>query len=119
MRFRLTFTVVITLLSLTLGLTTASAHDPVLGVEPADVEDTLAPGGSIEVDKTVHTPEIPPKPDIYFLADTTGSMDPVIAAVQADAAAVLASVAAGATDERFGAGDYKDFPFDAYAFNNA
>jgi len=119
MKIRPALLVILTLLTLTLGLTAASAHDPILGVDPAIVTETVAPGASIEVEKTVHTPEIPPKPDIYFLADTTGSMDPVIAAVQADAAAVLASVAAGATDERFGAGDYKDFPFDAYAFNNA
>jgi len=119
MKTRFTLGVFITLLALVLGLTTASAHDPVLGVEPAIVMDTVAPGGSIQVGKTIHTPEIPPKPDIYFLADTTGSMDPVILAVQTDAAAVLAAVAAVATDERFGAGDYKDFPFDIYAFNNA
>jgi len=119
MKTRIALGVLVTLLALLLGLTTASAHDPILGVDPAIVMDTVAPGGSIQVEKTVHTPEIPPKPDIYFLADTTGSMEPVIVAVQTDAAAVLAAVAAVATDERFGAGDYKDFPFDAYAFLNA
>ena len=119
MNTRFALGVLITLVALDLGLTTASAHDPILGVEPPIIMDTVAPGSSIDVGKTVHTPEVPPKPDIYFLADTTGSMDPVIVAVQADAAGVLAAVAGMTTDERFGAGDYKDFPFDVYAFNNA
>jgi hypothetical protein len=96
----------------------ARAHDPVIGVDPATVDVTLAPGTSTDVAKTVHTPEILPTPDIYFLADTTSSMTSVIANVQADAAAVLAAVDALASDPRYGAGDYRDFPFDAYAFNN-
>jgi hypothetical protein len=113
MKTRIALGVLVTLLALVLGLTTASAHDPILGVDPAIVMDTVAPGGSIQVEKTVHTPEIPPKPDIYFLADTTGSMESVIVAVQTDAAAVLAAVAAVATDERFGVGDWTP----ASAFN--
>ena len=96
----------------------ARAHDPVLGVDPATVDVTLAPGDSTDVTKTVHTPEILPTPDIYFLADTTSSMTSTIANVQADAAAVLAAVDGLASDPRYGAGDYRDFPFDPYAFNN-
>ncbi|HET7771834.1 MAG TPA: hypothetical protein VFN74_23875, partial [Chloroflexota bacterium] len=97
------------------------AHDPVLGVDPASVELTLAPGTSDDVAKTVHTPEVLPTPDIYFLADSTGSMGDVIANVQGDAASVLASVDAMASDPRYGAGDYKDFQSsqaDPYAFNS-
>ena len=94
------------------------AHDPVLGVDPATVDVTLAPGASTDITKTVHTPEILPTPDIYFLADTTSSMTSVIANVQADAAAVLTAVDGLASDPRYGAGDYRDFPSDAYAFNN-
>jgi hypothetical protein len=109
-------------LSLTVGLGPAWAHDPVFGVQPASVSDSLAPGASLEVEKTVHTPEILPTPDIYFLADSTGSMDDVIANVQADAAAVLTTVDGLANDPRYGAGDYKDFQSpiqdDPYAFNN-
>ena len=99
----------------------ALAHDPVLGVDPDSVEVTLAPGTSVDVAKTVHTPEILPTPDIYFLADSTGSMDEVIANVQADASSVLAAVDLLANDPRYGAGDYKDFQdpqIDPYAFLN-
>jgi hypothetical protein len=97
------------------------AHDPVTGVDPATVELTLAPGTSDDVAKTVHTPAVLPTPDIYFLADSTGSMGEVIANVQTDAAGVLAAVDAMANDPRYGAGDYKDFQStqaDPYAFHN-
>jgi hypothetical protein len=80
------------------------------GVEPQVVNRTLAPGGSTTVPKVVHTPPIVPKPDIYFLADTTGSMGPAIANVQSNAATILNKVKASANDPRFGAGEYEDFP---------
>ena len=41
------------------------------GVTIGRMDVTLAPGDSTDVTKTVHTPEILPTPDIYFLADTT------------------------------------------------
>jgi hypothetical protein len=88
-------------------------------IAPSLVDAVVFPGGSHVVEKCVETPEIPPKPDIYFMADTTGSMFDVIAAAQADAGAVLAAIDAATADPRYGAGDYKDFPFDPYAFNNA
>ena len=90
------------------------------GVEPKTVNVTLTPGASTTVDKVVHTPPIVPKPDIYFLADTTGSMTPAIANVKANAADILSTVDAQASDPRYGAGDYKDFPIPtgSYAFNN-
>jgi len=116
--------VLLAVASLLVGLLAAvpvRAHDPIFGVVPDSVEVTLAPGTSTDVAKTVHTPEILPTPDIYFLADSTGSMDDVIANVQADAAAILAEVDLLANDPRYGAGDYKDFQdpqVDPYAFQN-
>ena len=113
-----TLLAVAALLAALLAAGPARAHGPLLGVDPATVDLTLAPGTSEDVAKTVHTPEILPTPDIYFLADTTSSMTSVIASVQADAAAVLAAFDGLASDPRYGAGDYRDFPSDAYAFNN-
>jgi len=43
MKTRFTLGVLITLLAMVLGLTTASAHDPTLGVVPAVVTETIAP----------------------------------------------------------------------------
>ncbi len=94
---------------------TLAAADP--GITPSTVVELIYPGESINVNKTVTTPAIPPTPDIYFLADTTGSMGPAIANVQANAATILAAV--GGPTTAFGAGDYKDFLGDPYAFNNA
>ena len=109
-------------LSLSIGSGPALAHDPVFGVQPPSVSDSLAPGASLDVEKTVHTPEILPTPDIYFLADSTSSMGAAIANVQADAAAVLSAIDLLANDPRYGAGDYKDFQsptqLDPYAFQN-
>ena len=87
-------------------------------VDPPEVEAELAPGESISVNKTVEIAEIPPKPDIYFMSDRTGSMGGVIAAVSGNATAIMAAIAAIQPDAQFGVGNYKDFPYDAYAFQH-
>jgi len=87
-------------------------------VTPEEVSEDLAPGESITVTKTITTPEIPPKPDIYFMSDTTGSMGGVIAAVSGNASAIMAAIAAVQPDAQFGVGNYKDYPYDAYAFQH-
>jgi type II secretory pathway pseudopilin PulG len=57
------------------------------------------------------------KPDIYFLSDTTGSTEPVLANMRTNAAAILTEVDAVASDPRYGAGQYRDFA-DAWAYRN-
>jgi hypothetical protein len=88
------------------GIAWAGPLDP---VDPPTVTATLAPGNSIIVTKTVHTPEIPPKPDLIFLADTTGSMGPALANVQINATDIMNMVRAAQLDSQFGAANYKDF----------
>jgi len=88
------------------------------GITPSTVEQLLNPGESVDITKTVTTPEILPKPDIYFLADNTASMTPAIANVMANATTILNSVKGSSNDPRFGAGYYRDFPFDLPAFVN-
>jgi hypothetical protein len=100
-----------------LTMTTAAFAAP--SISPKTITAVLFPGQSLTVEKTVVTPAIPPTPDIYFLADTTGSMGLAIGNVQAEAAAVLAAIKAIQPEAAFGAGDYKDFPYDPYAFKNA
>lgn len=87
-------------------------------VEPSEVEIQTYPGAVIEIDKLVTTSPIPPNPDIYFRADTTQSMNPVLAAVQANANAILAAIVAAEPTAQFGVGNYKDFPSDPYCFNH-
>lgn len=87
-------------------------------VDPPEVTATLAPGQSMDVTKTVDVPEAAPKADVYFLADTTGSMGSVLSAVKADAAMVLSTIEGMIADVQFGAGQYKDFPHDPFAFSS-
>lgn len=118
---RLTATLLaVAAVGLLVGLGAASATPPP-GVDPSSVTATLNPGDHVTVTKTVHTLPIPPEPDVYFLADSTGSMGPAIANVRANAGAIMSDVASNTTAAMFGAGDYKDFQrpqLDPYVFNN-
>jgi hypothetical protein len=67
---------------------------------------------TVPIDTTV------PKVDVYFLADTTGSMGSIIAAVKAGADTILGALGALGADMAFGVGNYKDFPHDPYAFQH-
>jgi len=92
-----------------LGFSTSAAAGA--GVEPTSYSNTLESGSSVTITKTVHTPAIPPNPDIVFLSDTSGSMELALANVQANATNIMNTVNAaqppGATAE-FAAADYKD-----------
>jgi hypothetical protein len=102
---------------LILGLAMFALFVPAMAqVVPPSVD--IAPGETLTVEKMVPTPPIPPKPDIYFLADTTGSMGGAIGSVQDNAQAILDAVIAAQPDAQFGVGNYKDFPYDAYAYQN-
>ena len=90
------------------------------GVTPPTVSATLLPGQSNVQAKSVETSPIPPRPDIVFLADTTGSMGPAIANVRTNATAIMNMVRGEQGDSQFGAAEYKDFgdPF-AYRLDQA
>ncbi|WP_199443484.1 Calx-beta domain-containing protein [Umezawaea beigongshangensis] len=77
-------------------------------VEPSDVVVTLGPGASTEVAKTVTTPEVPPNPDLVFLADTTGSMGGAIADVRNNAGAVTSAVLDAEPTAQFAVSEYRD-----------
>ena len=62
-----------------------------------------------------------PKADVYLLADTTGSMTPVIDAVKAGAGAILNDPSLAAFDVAWGVGNYRDFTVpvpNSYAFQH-
>jgi hypothetical protein len=77
-------------------------------ISPASVVASLDPGASLAVDKTVGTPEIPPLPDICFLADTTGSMTDAIADVQDNAEAIMNAVLLVQPEAHFCVAEYRD-----------
>jgi Integrin beta chain VWA domain len=58
------------------------------------------------------------KADVYFLADTTLSMEPVLSAVQSGASTILTALVGLGIDIALGVGNYKDFPTDPYAFQH-
>jgi uncharacterized repeat protein (TIGR01451 family) len=113
-RPRVVFAVVL----VTFGLAAGAAQAVTPGVDPPTYTTSLNPGDSVTITKTVHTPIIPPKPDIIFLADTTGSMGPTLANVQANATSIMNTIRTAQSDSAFAAAQYKDFdcPTDAFAF---
>src|SRR5437764_856317 len=92
---------------LTSSLRRVAAADPP-GVTPNSVTATLAPGASTTVTKTVTAPTIPPKPDLVFLADTTGSMGSAIANVKANVVNVTNTVQGAQPQAQFAVAEYKD-----------
>lgn len=83
-------------------------------ISPASHSDTLDVGESVTIKKivtvTMDTSTLPV--DVFFLADTTGSMSAQIAAVKAGAASIMAGVSG---DVMWGVGEYKDFPDPTYS----
>jgi hypothetical protein len=72
---------------------------------------------------TIPKSGVVPKVDVYFLADTTGSMAPAIAAVKSGMVDILNRTQALGSDVQFGVGNYKDFPapdasYHPYAFDH-
>lgn len=89
-------------------------------VTPASYTGELAPGESVQVTKTVDVPAAPAQADVYFLADTTGSMGMTLSNIKTNLGAIIADLRGQIADVWFGAGDYKDFPLTSnpYAFRN-
>lgn len=56
--------------------------------------------------------------DVYFLADTTGSMGTILNAVKTGAANILTALNGLGLDIVYGVGNYKDFPTDPYCFQH-
>jgi hypothetical protein len=78
------------------------------GVNPNNVELTLGAGESQTIAATVTTPPVPPNPDIVFLADTTGSMQPVLANVSQNIRRIVSEIHAAQPTARFAVTEYKE-----------
>jgi len=84
-------------------------------ISPTSFSASVGVGGSATVKKTVTvTKEVTSGVDIFFMADTTGSMFSQIAAVQASAASLLASTGVYG-GVRWAVGEYKDVG-DSYVY---
>lgn len=77
---------------------------------PDSFSADLAVGGSVTIHKTLTVSEKAPttsKVDVFFMADTTGSMAGYLASVKSSASSIL-SETAGLGDVAWGVGSYKD-----------
>lgn len=84
-------------------------------ISPASFSATLGVGESVTITKTLTVDTAPAtKVDVYFMADTTGSMGGAIGGVKAAASSILSSAAA-LGDVAFAVGEYKD-SFDVYPY---
>lgn len=85
-------------------------------ISPTTFSATVGIGDSVTVNKTVTVTKAvtTSQLDIFFLADTTGSMGSAIASVKSAASSLLTSSAA-LGDVRWAVGEYKD-EFDSYAY---
>ncbi|HYF72432.1 MAG TPA: vWA domain-containing protein, partial [Nocardioides sp.] len=91
-----------------ISIATSAAALASPGVTPAHYTDSLDPGGSVTITKTVETPPIPPRPDIVLMADTTGSMGGSIANVRTNASAILSQIQGAQPTAQFAVAEYKD-----------
>src|SRR5215467_686045 len=96
---------------------------PPVTIDPPTNEWTLPECTTEDETVTVFVPKsgVPPKADVYLLADTTGSMTPIISAVQAGIDTVVTDPAFAGFDVAWGVGNYKDFPIplsSPYAFQH-
>lgn len=91
-----------------LGLRAAAGP---ITIQPKSNILTLNPGETFDETITVTIPgnATPAQADIYFLADTTGSMELILNAVKTGANNILTALNALGVDIMFGVGNYKDF----------
>lgn len=120
-QYRLYLSVLIIIAMLTTLVMPAMAGE--VTVEPEINDITLSYGEVFNETITVTVPAgaAISKADVYLLADTTGSMGGPISAVRTGASEIVDGLIAELSDIdlKFGVGDFKDFPYDAYAFKHS
>lgn len=85
-------------------------------ITPDSLTRTIAVGETINISKLVTITQMVTSPvDVFFLADTTGSMGGAIGTVRTNASSILSAVTVVSPTVQFGVGEYKDFG-DAYAY---
>ncbi|HEX8500217.1 MAG TPA: hypothetical protein VF659_06450 [Pyrinomonadaceae bacterium] len=108
--------------TLAAGGPAAAAAAVAVTINPSVNDLKLMPGQVFTEDIHVVVPPAPdPLFDVYFLADTTGSMSSILSAVKAGAANIMNTLHAQFPNMAFGVGNYKDFassPPDPYCFQH-
>jgi len=88
-------------------------------ISPDTVEAELSPCESITVVKEVTIPELPPKADVVFAFDLTGSMGGIIGAAKSNASEIMTALDATGVDINYGVMSYMDYPdrYDSCGYN--
>ena len=81
---------------------------------PATVSAVLFPGGSTQVQKTAHLPEIPPKFDLCLVQDETGSFLDDFPVVAAQIPGLIAALDASGSDYATCVVGFRDFAQDGW-----
>jgi hypothetical protein len=79
-------------------------------ISPDTFEAELSPCESITVNKTVEIPELPPRGDVIFAFDLTGSMGGIINTAKSNATDIMDCVDALGVDVNYGVMSYMDYP---------
>lgn len=97
----------------------ASSETEAITLSPSENVLTLQQGDTFPETLIAHIPaNFYQLVDVYFLADTTGSMGEQLQIVKDNIASILATLTASGYNFAFGAGNYKDFPSDPYQFQH-
>ena len=91
---------------LLLGLTVPASAS----ISPETLNVTLAPGQSVAETKVVDIPEMPPKADVLFSFDLTGSMGGIIDTAKAKAGKIMDALDGTGVDINYGVASYMDYP---------
>lgn len=84
------------------------AADRVATLTPASVTVSLGPGGHATVPYRFGAPPRPGPLDVYFLVDTTASMESALDGLRRSIQTIIDSLAGTGLDVQFGVGDFRD-----------
>ena len=119
MRRRFVIFAAAALVATALPIASAGAHEGP-DLTPAEVTtDNLAVGfeAEFDVDKTVHTPELPPVLDVCLIVDNSGSYNNDLPNIKTLAPGIWDSIlAGGVSDLQMGLATFVDFPFEVWGF---
>ncbi|HEU0246319.1 MAG TPA: hypothetical protein VFR38_04465 [Gaiellaceae bacterium] len=76
---------------------------------PATVDEVIFPGGSVQIDKTVHLPAFPPVFDLCLVQDETGSFFDDLPVLAAQIPGLIAALDASGSDYATCVVGYRDF----------
>lgn len=90
------------------------------GLSPTLLEGKLKVGESIDERKTATVPELPPKADVVFCFDLTGSMSTILNTAKNKANEIITTLNALGIDINYGVTSHMDYPnsYNSYGYYN-